>query len=245
MKRAFDLVVAGLGLLFVLPLMLGLALWIKLDSPGPVFYRGVRVGRHGKTFRIFKFRSMVVNAGKLGPASTADEDPRITRSGRFIRCYKLDELAQLLNVLKSDMSLVGPRPEVKHFVDKYTEEEKGLLQLRPGITDWASIWNSDEGGILEGADDADAVYEHVLRPTKLKLQLRYLQDHSLRADLKIIYYTFLRLMRMDFVAAEITDCPSFERLRVRALVYIAQEKRSRASNVCGTIAQVSSHNKTA
>jgi len=136
-------------------LLLWIAWRIRREDGGPVFYRGVRVGLRGKPFRIFKFRTMVVNAEKFGASSTSDDDPRITGIGKFLRKYKLDELPQLINVLKGDMSLVGPRPQVKWAVDLYTEEDKALLTVRPGITDWASIWNSDEAAVLAGAENAD------------------------------------------------------------------------------------------
>src|SRR5687767_5464030 len=140
LKRVFDVICALAALVVLSPVLLGLALTIRMSSPGPVFYRGVRVGLHGRPFRIFKFRSMVINADQLGGASTADGDPRITSIGRLLRKTKLDELPQLLNVLAGDMSFVGPRPEVQQYVDMYTEEEKAILTVRPGITDWASLW---------------------------------------------------------------------------------------------------------
>ena len=169
--------------------MLGIAWRIHREDGGPVFYRGERVGRHGKIFHIFKFRTMVVNAEKIGGPSTPDDDPRITRIGRQLRKYKLDELPQLFNVLLGEMSLVGPRPEVKCYTDMFTAEEKAILSVRPGITDWASIWNPDEGSILAGAEDPEAAYLELIRPTKLKLQLKYVREQSLTTDLKIIWET--------------------------------------------------------
>jgi len=154
-KRLLDIICAGAGLVFLGPLLLWIAWRINREDGGPVFYRGVRVGLHGKPFRIFKFRTMVVDAEKLGASSTSDDDPRITRIGKSLRKYKLDELPQLINVLKGDMSFVGSRPEVKKFTDLYKDEEKEILNVRPGITDWASIWNSDEASVLAGAEDAD------------------------------------------------------------------------------------------
>ena len=168
-KRTFDICLSLAGILVLSPLIAGLALLIKLTSPGPVLYCGVRVGRHNKPFRIMKFRSMVVDAEKIGAASTAGHDPRITGIGHFMRKCKLDELPQLFNVLFGTMSFVGPRPEVQKFVDLYTDEEQIILEMRPGITDWASIWNSDEGHVLDGAPDADAAYAELIRPTKLEL----------------------------------------------------------------------------
>jgi len=154
-----------------------------------VFYRGVRVGLHGRAFRIFKFRSMVINAEQLGGASTADGDPRITAIGRVLRKTKLDELPQLLNVLAGDMSFVGPRPEVQQYVDMYTEEEKAILTVRPGITDWASLWNPDEGAVLAGAADPERAYMELIRPQKLKWQLAYVRERSFLVDLSILART--------------------------------------------------------
>jgi len=162
---------------------------IKLNSKGPVFYKGKRIGHLGKPFRIYKFRTMVTNAEKIGGPSTADDDPRITKLGRFLRKYKLDELSQLINVLRGEMSLVGPRPEVQHYVEMFTEEEKAILNVQPGITDWASLWNPDEGAILAGSSDPEKAYMEKIRPQKLKLQLKYVRKHSFWIDLKIILLT--------------------------------------------------------
>ena len=157
LKRLFDIVFSFLGLLVLSPLFLIIAILIKRDSKGPVFFRGIRVGRFGKPFRIYKFRTMVVNADELGGSPTADNDPRITKAGRFLRKYKLDELPQLLNVLKGEMSLVGPRPEVEEYVKLYSEEEKAILSVCPGMTDWASILNADEGAILAKSPDPEKI----------------------------------------------------------------------------------------
>lgn len=197
MKRIFDLVFSAVGLVLLSPLLLWAAWRIHREDGGPVFYRGERVGRHGKIFRIYKFRTMVVNAEKIGGSSTADDDPRITRIGLTLRKHKLDELPQLFNVLVGEMSLVGPRPEVKCYTDLFTEEEKAILSVRPGITDWASIWNSDEGSILAGAKDPDKAYMELIRPTKLKLQLLYARNHSFFTDLKIISLTLLGLVKPE------------------------------------------------
>jgi lipopolysaccharide/colanic/teichoic acid biosynthesis glycosyltransferase len=174
--------------------MLVIAYLIKREDGGPVFYRGVRVGRYGKPFRIYKFRTMVVNAEKVGGPSTADDDPRITRIGKVLRKYKLDELPQLINVLKGEMSIVGPRPEVQFYVDMFTEEEKAILSVRPGITDWASLWNPDEGAILAGSPDPEKTYMEKTRPTKIKLQLKYVKERSFWVDLKIIALTILTVI---------------------------------------------------
>lgn len=191
LKRAFDLVVATLGLVISSPLFLVLAAAIKLETPGPVFYRGPRVGRHGRPFRIYKFRSMVADADRRGASSTQAGDPRLTRTGKLVRAFKLDELAQLINVVLGDMSLVGPRPEVQKFVDLYTEEEKLILTVRPGITDWSSIRFHDEPGILaaSGIADPDEAYALLIRPEKLQLQLRYVRERSFGTDLKILWRT--------------------------------------------------------
>ncbi len=195
MKRVFDILFSAVGLILLSPLLCWIAWRIHREDRGPVFYRGVRVGLHGRTFRIFKFRTMVVNAEKLGGSSTADGDPRITAIGNKLRKYKLDELPQLFNVFLGDMSLVGPRPEVKHYTDMFTAEEKAILSVRPGITDWASIWNPEEGAILAGAADPDKAYMELIRPNKLKLQMKYARKQSFITDLKIILLTLLAIVR--------------------------------------------------
>jgi lipopolysaccharide/colanic/teichoic acid biosynthesis glycosyltransferase len=170
-KRAFDIFCAAAGVVFLSPMLLWIAWRIKQEDGGTVFYRRLRVGLRGKPFRIFKFRTMVVDAEKLGTFSTSDDDPRITRTGKFLRKYKLGELPQLINALKGDMSFAGPRPEVKKFTGLYNEEEKAIQTVRPGIKDWASIWNSDEAAVLAGAADDDQAYLKLIRPKKLQLQL--------------------------------------------------------------------------
>lgn len=191
MKRLFDFAIALSGLVLLSPLLIIVALVIKLESKGPVFYRGARVGRHGKPFKIYKFRSMVQDAERQGASSTAASDMRVTRCGHFIRKFKLDEFSQLINVLVGDMSLVGPRPEVQKFVDMYTEEEKAILTVRPGITDWSSIKFHNEGEIIEasGIEDADEAYAKLIRPEKLRLQLKYVKERNLWVDIKIIMTT--------------------------------------------------------
>jgi lipopolysaccharide/colanic/teichoic acid biosynthesis glycosyltransferase len=189
MKRLFDFTFSLIGLIPLAPLLLVLAVWIKLDSRGPVFYRALRAGRFGKPFRIFKLRTMVVNADKLGGAETPADDPRITGAGAILRHYKLDELPQFVNVLLGHMSLVGPRPEVLDEVSLYTEEEKKLLDVRPGITDWASIKFRHEGEILRGSKDPHRTYHEAIRPEKVRLGLQYVQNRSLLTDVKIIFRT--------------------------------------------------------
>jgi lipopolysaccharide/colanic/teichoic acid biosynthesis glycosyltransferase len=165
------------------------AVRIKLEDGGPVFYRGVRVGRDGKPFRMFKLRTMVLNADKVGGPSAADGDPRITRIGSWLRSRKLDELPQFINVLTGDMSFVGPRPEVQHYVDMYTEQERAILSVRPGITDFATLWNANEGEVLAGSADPERTYMEEIRPEKLRLQLEYVKRQSLATDLSIIWQT--------------------------------------------------------
>lgn len=188
-KRFFDIVAAAVGLLFLSPFLFFITLRIWREDSGPVFYRGERVGLYGKPFRIFKFRTMVVDAERLGASSTSNDDQRITNIGKFLRKYKLDELPQLINVLVGDMSLVGPRPEVKKFTDLYTDEEKVILTVRPGITDWASLWNPDEGALLKGSLDPDRDYLEKIRPEKIRLQLKYVRERSLWRDIIIIFLT--------------------------------------------------------
>jgi len=207
MKRLFDVVISSVALLVTAPILTCIALWVTRDSPGPVFYRGARAGRDNRPFGIYKFRSMVMNADKIGGASTSGDDPRVTKSGRFIRKYKIDELSQLINVLVGDMSLVGPRPEVLSYTSKYTGELLEILAVRPGITDWASIWNADEGGVLAGAKDPDRAFEILIQPTKLQLQLRYVRTRTFWTDIKILWYTARRLVDSDFYPKELGDVP--------------------------------------
>ena len=191
LKRAIDLSLALTALLPLGPLLLAIALLIKLDDGGPVFYR---VGRRGVAFRIYKFRTMVVNADRLGGPSTSDGDPRITRAGRWLRRSKLDELPQLLNVVNGEMSFVGPRPEVAQEVALYSAAERALLSLRPGITDWASIRFRDEGAILRGAADPHEAYRRMIRPEKMRLALEYARTSSLATDCKIMVATLRALV---------------------------------------------------
>jgi lipopolysaccharide/colanic/teichoic acid biosynthesis glycosyltransferase len=188
-KRMFDLLLAFVGLIFISLFLVVIALCIKLDSPGPVFYRGLRVGRAGKVFRIFKFRTMVMDAERIGASSTPDDDPRVTRTGRLLRKYKLDELPQLFNVLNGTMSMVGPRPQVGWMVERYSPDERAILSLRPGITDYSSLKFRNEGEILRGSADPDRAYLEKIHPEKMKLSLQYLQDNSLWLDCKILMQT--------------------------------------------------------
>lgn len=189
-KRFFDIFASGCGLLVLSPVLLLVAVWIKLDSKGPVFYRQVRVGRYNKDFRIFKFRSMGVGADKGSLVTIGGRDPRVTRSGYFIRKFKLDELPQLINVLVGDMSLVGPRPEVRHYVDYWTPEQMRVLDVRPGITDPASIKFRNENELMERAENPEDYYIHVIMQEKIRLYLEYVENASFLYDLKLIFKTF-------------------------------------------------------
>ena len=194
-KWVFDIIFSFLGLVILSPVFLVILILVKLEDGGPVFYRGVRVGRFGKPFRMFKFRTMVLHADKIGGPSTADDDPRITKVGGIIRKYKLDEIPQLINVLRGEMSLVGPRPEVQYYVNMFSEEEKAILSVRPGITDWASLWNPNEGAVLAGSPDPEDTYMKKIRPEKIRLQLKYVKEHSPFIDLKIIFLTLNKIFK--------------------------------------------------
>lgn len=189
MKRLLDFTFSVLGLVVFSPLFAVVAVLIKIGSKGPVFYRGIRTGRCGKPFRIFKFRTMVANAEQVGGTSTAETDPRITRIGRWLRKYKIDELPQILNVLKGEMSLVGPRPEVEEYTHLYTPEEMGILNVLPGITDLSSIRFRDLNEILARAGDPDRYFAENVLPIKNQLRLEYVRNRSLWVDFKIIFHT--------------------------------------------------------
>ena len=190
MKRFFDIIASGCGLIILSPILLLVALWIKMDSQGPVFYRQVRVGRHNNDFLIFKFRSMHVGSDKGSLVTIGGHDPRVTRSGYFIRKYKLDELPQLINVFLGDMSLVGPRPEVRHYVDYWTPEQMHVLDVRPGITDPASIKFRNENELMAKAEDPENYYINVIMQEKIKLYLEYVQNASFWYDIRLIFQTF-------------------------------------------------------
>ena len=196
-KRLFDLFFSFHVLLFLSPFLLIVAMIIVFYDGGGIFYKAPRVGRKGKVFRMYKFRTMVVNADKIGPSSTTKTDPRITPIGRFLRRTKLDELPQFINVFIGNMSVVGPRPEVKYFTDLFTEEEKAILTVKPGITDFASVWNSDEGKVLEGADDPDKAYMELIWPEKKRLQLKYVAEQSFKTDIRIIILTLQAIIKRD------------------------------------------------
>lgn len=195
-KRLFDWLASGAGLLLLAPLLLVLAVWIKLDSTGPVFFRQERVGRAGKLFRIHKFRTMVTDAELRGLQITVGADARVTRVGQWLRKYKLDELPQLLDVWLGHMSLVGPRPEVPRYVACYPAMLRDVvLSVRPGITDRASIEFKDENLILGRATDPDKAYVEEVLPIKLKYYVEYIQNNSLLGDVKLIIRTFVALIR--------------------------------------------------
>ena len=194
MKRLFDIIASGMGLICLSPLFAVLAIWIKCDSQGPVFYRQVRVGRGNKDFSLFKFRSMRPDSDKLGLITVGGRDPRVTRSGYYIRKYKLDEFPQLINVFLGDMSLVGPRPEVRKYVEMYTPEQMKVLSVRPGITSLASIRYRNENDILAAAEDPDKCYiEHVM-PDKLAIDLEYVKQATLLNDIRLIFSTFKEII---------------------------------------------------
>lgn len=195
MKRIFDFVASGCGLIVLCPIFIIIAIWIKLDSSGPVFYKQIRVGRYNKDFGLLKFRSMRVGSDKAGLITIGGRDPRVTRSGYYIRKYKLDELPQLINVFIGDMSLVGPRPEVRKYVDLYTTEQMKVLNVRPGITDLASIRYRNENELLEKADDPNKYYVDVIMQDKLKINLEYVRNHSFWYDIKLIFKTFIAIVK--------------------------------------------------
>ena len=194
-KRLFDIVLAALGILLLSPLLLAIAVWIKLDSRGPVFFRQERVGRFGQLFRIHKFRTMVVAAPQLGPQISVRGDPRITRAGTVLRRAKLDELPQLIDVLAGTMSLVGPRPEVPRYVALYPAALRDkVLSVRPGITDRASIEYRDECALLAAAADPERTYTEVVMPAKLRFAADYVDHATLGYDLRLIALTLKALL---------------------------------------------------
>ena len=194
LKRIFDIIASFIGLLILSPFLLILALAIVLESKGGVFYMQTRVGKDNKDFKLFKFRSMAVGSDKKG-LLTIGKDSRITKVGHFIRNYKLDEFAQLLNVLKGDMSLVGPRPEVRKYVDLYNKEQMEVLNVKPGITDYASIEYFDENQILGASNNPEKTYIEEVMPHKLELNKKYIQNPSLYHDIKLIFKTLKKIIK--------------------------------------------------
>jgi lipopolysaccharide/colanic/teichoic acid biosynthesis glycosyltransferase len=194
LKRLFDIFFSLIGLIVLLPFFLVISILIIIDSKGGVFYKQVRVGKGEIDFKLFKFRSMRTDSDKKGLLTVGGRDSRITRMGYYIRKYKIDELPQLINVLLGDMSLVGPRPEVRRYTDLYNDEQKKVLSVKPGITDYASIEYSNENEILGKADDPERVYIDEIMPAKLKLNLRYIAEQGLFTDVKIIFKTVFKIL---------------------------------------------------
>ena len=193
-KRLFDIIFSVFGLILLLPILIIISIWIKIDSNGPVFFRQKRVGQFNSDFRIFKFRTMRLNSDKLGLLTVGDRDPRVTRIGYYLRKYKLDEFPQLINVLIGNMSFVGPRPEVRKYVNHYSEDDMQILNLKPGITDYASIEYRDEVELLKKAEDPERTYIEEIMPEKIKLNKMYIKNYSIFTDIKIIIKTFLAII---------------------------------------------------
>lgn len=194
MKRLFDIVFSFVGLIILLPLFIVVGLLIKLTSSGPVFYHQTRVGYKGMDFRLFKFRTMKVDADKNGLLTVGGRDPRVTSVGYYLRKFKIDELPQLINVLNGTMSFVGPRPEVRKYVDLYTEEQRKVLLLKPGITDYASLEYFSENDLLARSSDPEATYINEVMPAKLKLNLKYMNEVGLYTDVKLILRTIGKIL---------------------------------------------------
>ena len=195
-KRIFDLFFALIGLIFLSPFLIVIALWIKLDSKGPIFFTQKRIGQFEKKIDVYKFRSMVIDAENKGLKITVGRDPRITNSGHFIRKYKIDELAQLINVINGTMSLVGPRPEVEEYISEYPQYIKDkVLSVKPGITDYASIEFKNENAMLEGAKNPHEIYIHEILPIKQKYYVQYVDEQSLWLDIKLIYLTIIAIIK--------------------------------------------------
>jgi len=193
--RLLDIVLSLLGLIFLLPIFLILAVWIKFDSQGSIFFRQIRVGKDGRDFRIYKFRTMIVNAEKMGIITIGERDPRITNSGYFLRKYKLDELPQLINVLKGEMSFVGPRPEVRKYVEMYNQEQLKILTVKPGITDYASIEYINEDEILGKSLDPERTYIEEIMPQKIKYNMKYINNKTVIEYFKIIFLTIIEIIK--------------------------------------------------
>ena len=193
-KRLFDIFFSIIGLTILLPVLLLIAIIIKIDSKGPIFFRQKRVGKFNKDFKIFKFRTMHINADKLGMLTIGNNDPRVTKVGYFLRKHKLDELPQLINVLIGNMSFVGPRPEVRKYVNYYSEDDLKILDFKPGITDYASIKFRNEVEIIKKADNPERVYIEEIMPEKLKLNKIYINKNNIRIDIKIILKTILAIL---------------------------------------------------
>ena len=194
LKRIFDFLLALIGILFLLPLFILISVFIKVDSSEPIFYKQIRVGKNNKDFKLLKFRTMASGSDKQGLITVGNNDSRITKPGAFLRKYKLDELPQLINVLIGDMSLVGPRPEVRKYVSLYSEKQLNILSIKPGITDIASIKFSNENELLKGQDEPEKFYIETIMPEKLKLNLEYINKMSFFYDLKLIFMTIQKIL---------------------------------------------------
>lgn len=198
MKRIFDIILCLFNLFFLFLFLTVTAIAVKLDSPGPIFYRGWRTGLNGRPFRIIKFRTMVVDAEKIGGPSTALNDPRLTRFGKILRKYKIDELPQLINILKGEMSFVGPRPQVEKYTKLYDDEEQIILSVRPGLTDYASIKLINLDQILRD-ESVDERYFKEIEPGKNRLRIKYAKEHSFWSDIKIILMTFIQMLKIKTI----------------------------------------------
>ena len=195
MKRLFDIIVSFFSLLFFTPILLIVSVLVKATSIGPVFYKQVRVGKNNKDFKIFKFRTMRVDSDKFGLLTVSGRDPRITKMGYYLRKYKLDELPQLINVFIGNMSFVGPRPEVRKYVDLYSLEQMAVFNVKPGITDLASIEFRNENEILSKQSNPDKYYIDVIMPHKLEINLKYIKERNLIKDFKVIFMTFIAILK--------------------------------------------------
>jgi len=194
-KRTFDLIVAGLAVVLLAPIMAAIALLLRIYSPGPLLYKGTRIGLHGKPFGIYKFRTMVTNAELIGGPSTALNDPRLTPIGKFLRKYKLDELPQLFNILKGEMSFVGPRPQVEVYTSLYSPEERLMLSVKPGLTDFASIHFINQDAVL-GDSNVDEKYLKEVEPVKNALRMKYVRESCFSVDMKILLKTLIHLFKL-------------------------------------------------
>lgn len=194
LKRLFDFFSAITAIILLSPILIFIGLWIILDSKGGMFYKQVRVGKNAKEFKLYKFRSMRPYSDK-NRQITVGEDPRITKAGRFIRAYKIDELPQLINIVKGEMSVVGPRPEVPRYVNLYNDTQRQVLSVKPGLSDYASIEYFNEQEVLGQAEDPEKEYIEVVMPAKLKLNLKYIEDKSIATDIKVIFRTLAKLFK--------------------------------------------------
>ncbi len=194
-KRIFDFIVSLCGLIVLSPIFTIVAILIKIEDGGSIFFKQTRVGQNGRLFKIYKFRTMIEKAEKIGPQVTKEDDPRITKIGRLLRKYKLDELPQLINVLKGEMSLVGPRPEVPKYTRFFEKDYKEILKVRPGITDYASLEYKEENKLLKGTDNPEKMYLEKILPKKIKYYKKYLNEMGLLTDLKLILKTLIRVLK--------------------------------------------------